>query len=831
MSISQQHMVCSLLQIYTKLRQLPRLFSEILSVICQSALDLLRPPLLTEEISSSLRTCLLDIPLSQGLEICSVVVKTIRQDILPDLVKADREVEDMVIDGESGYKETMHDQDKEASLKLFSLSQLLHVVLFNLKTLDNTSPLPIVRQSQRLMEDIQQVVRELILVLPLEIKAANMSMSSIQKTTKKGKSILWIQKTQEAALLLQYTWVEVNTFFLIRCSKYTPLDEGPSGRKNEAEVPILTNLESFPPLQPTCSPMSCLLHKLLTLQQMKKMLLVTATVSEPSTAALLSSAAQSILAETKFIVSLGGEQVWDRQIMSVKSNSYLVAHWYIIVSNLPLIVPHLNGAELGCIADALVSSLLSKETAEKKDCPSGDLTTSLIFSQLLQSSVLAELPTLFSAIVHSLIRGIISILKEAHVPKVNQMLFEFLGKDDKSLKTERQPYFEEKDAIVQEILATLKTGDVAALLNNEQSKKLMDFLNILTRLNPDGMNSDDISSIFLLLFFVLTSTSATPECRDDSAALVMLLRTISGLVEGRSFQSIMKHIHGGTLLQAVVTCLFWHNSNGRFQTMRSSNWLDIISATGDLITCLVQMIINRNSSVRLNLDQFNCYLTGKEMTGRQDVTPSSAATSEAILGKSRCSDHLLLASLTSFSQAVVSNLGRSSSMDQTLGRTLVKTTASLGQVINFVLKPKNGSQSGNQPASILSQAYIVEVVTIMLRCELSSMSVKQENEQTDVKPSHMNLYQGFCQQIIKEICPAQRPMDFLVSSLHFLSSFYQVLKKTGGNVEEQGEKMKRENELNEQYMHILQTVHSLMSGIYVLVKLESVLYYNLFLVI
>lgn len=819
MSISQQHMVCGLLQIYTKLRQLPRLFSEILSVICQAAPDLLRPALLTEAISSSLRTCLLDIPLSQGLEICSVVVKTIRQDILPDLVKAEREVEDMVIDGESGDEGMMHDQDKEASLKLFSLSQLLHVVLFNLKTLDNTSPLPIVRQSQRLMEDIQQVVRELILVLPLENRDANMSVSSIQKTTKEGESKLWIQKTQEAALLLQYMWVEVNTFFLIRCSKYTPSGEGPSGRENEAEVPILTNLESFP----TCSPMSCLLHKLLTLQQMKKMLL-TATVSEPSTAALLSSAAHSILAETKFIASLGGEQVWNRQIVSVKSNSYLVAHWYIIVSNLPLIVPHLNGEEVGCIADALVSSLLSEETAEEKDCPSGHLTTSLVFSQLLQSSALAELPPLFSATVHSLIRGIISILREAHAPKVNQVLFEFLGKEGKSSKTESRPYFEviEKEALVQEILATLKTGEVAASLNNEQSKKLMGFLNILTRLNPDGMNSDDISFIFLLLLFVLSSTSATPECRDDSAALVMLLRTMSRLVEGRSFQSILKHIHGGTLLQAVATCLFWHDRNGRFQTMCSSNRLDVISAAGDLITCLVQMIINRNSSVRLNLDQFNSYLTGMEMTRRQDMTPGSVATSEPTLGKSGCSDHLLLASLTSFSQAVVSNLGRSKSLDQTLGRTLVKTTASLGHAINSVLKLKNGGQSGNQPASILSQAYIVEVVTIMLRCELSSMSVEQENEQGGVKLGHMNLYRGFCQQIIKEICPAQRPMDFLVSSLHFLSLFYQVLKKTGGNVEEPGEKMKREKELDELYMHILQTVHRLTSGIDVLVKLESV---------
>lgn len=808
-------------------------------MICQPALDHLRPTLLSEEIFSSIRTCLLDISSSQGSEICSVILETIRKNVLPDLLKDKREVEDMVIDSERGDKEMMQDQDKNnASLKLFSLSQLLHVILFNLKTLDNTSPLSIVKQSQGLMEDIQQVVRELILVLPLETKTANTSMSSIQKTTKKGKrkleqedtettdckgEALWVQKTQESALLLEYTWVEVNIFFLICCSKYASLDEGASGSKNEAAVPFSNNLESFTSLQGTCTPMSCLLDKLLILQQMKKVLLDT--VCEPSTAALLRSAAHSILSETQFMLSLD-EQVWNRQIVSVESNSYFVAHWYIIVSNLPLIVPHLNREDVCCIADTLVSSLLSKKRAEDKNCLSGYLTTSLIFSQLLQSSLLAELPTLFSATVHSLNRGIISIIKEARITKVNQLLFEFPEKEGKSLKKESQLCSKlfEKDVLVQEILASLKIGKVTALLNNEQSNKLIDFLNIVTHLNPDGMNSEDISSIFLLLLFVLTSTSVTPECGDDSVALVKLLRAMIGLVEGRSFQTILKHIHGGTLLQAVVKCLFWHSDNGRFQTMCSSHWLEIISATQDLITCLLQVIINRNSSVRLNLNQFNCYLIGKEMARRQDVTPGSVATSVVELGRSRCSDHLLLASLASLSQAVVSHLGRSKSMNQTLAQILMKTTASLGQVVKSVLNPKT-SQSGNQPASILSQAYIVEVVTIMLRCELSLLSVEQENEQSHINHSHRNLYQAFCHQIIKEICSAQRPMDFLVSSLHFLSLFYQVMKKTGGHVEEQGEKMKRDKELDEVYVHILQTVHRLMSGILVLVQLnESVLY-------
>lgn len=828
-------MVCSLLQIYTKLRQLPRLFSEILSVVCQPALDHLRPPLLSEETFSSLRTCLLDIPPSQGLEICSAVLETIRTHTLPDLKK-----DDVEMDGESGDKGILNDRGKgDASLKLSSLSQLLHVVLFNLKTLDDTSPLPIVRRSQSLMKDMQQVVGELMLVLPLEMKAANLNLSQIQKTPKKGKhkgiqkysgktdgcvvEALWVQKTQESALLLRYAWVEVNTLFLLCCSKYTPLDEGLAGSEKDAEAPVLMNLESFTSLRQNCSPMSCLLHKLLTLQQMKKVLLDTTSPSEPSAAALLSSAAHSVLAETEFMASLDEEQAWNRQIASVNSSSYPAAHWYVIVSNLPLVVPHLSGEDVGCLADALVSSQLRKKRTEEEDCLPGYLTSSLIFSQLLQSSVHAELPTLFSATVHSLQRGIISIFKEAHVSKGKWTLFEFPEKEDISLKRDSsQPCSKlfEKEALVQEILASVKTGKAAALLTNEQNEELLDLLNIFTHLNPDGLNSEDISSTFLLLLFVLASTSAAPESVGDSVVLVKLLSIMTCLVEGRSFQSLLKHIHGGTLLQAVVASLFWHSNNGRFESMRSSHWLDIISASRNLITSLIQLIINRNSSVRLNLDQFTCYLTGKEMESRHEVTPGSAATSEAERGRSRSSDHLLLAVLTSFSQTMVSNLGRSKSMDQTLAQMLIRTTSSLGQAVKFVLKPKTGGQSGNQPASILSQAFLVEVVHITLRCELSSLSVERENEQTDIKLSHVNLYQGFCQQILKEICSAQRPMDFLVSSLRFLSLYYKVLKKMGATMENQEEKMKRGKELDELYTHILQTVHRLMSGIYICVKLN-----------
>ncbi|KAF0043332.1 hypothetical protein F2P81_004669 [Scophthalmus maximus] len=837
---ARQLMVCSLLQTYTKLRQLPRLFSELLSVVCQPALEELRPPLLSEGVSASLRTCLLDTPPSQGLEICSLVLETMRRYILPDLVKEGSHAEKMEIDGGGDCKgekgDVNVDQERQdPSLKLFSLSQLLHAVLFSLKTLDNASPLPLVRQVQALMKELQQVVKELLQLMSTEKKPEKTKI--IQKTPRKGKKKLdqkepekvlvrWEQKTQEATLLLWYTWVEVDTLFEIHCSKYISLDSAQmtAGRETEdqalSNAPDLTRMNSLVsgnvlPARlhpsPSCSPMSCLLLKLLTLQQMKKVMLESNSLSEPSTAAPLNRAAQFILAELNLEVSPDGDQVWDGQISSVNPSSYVVAHWYLVASNLPLIAPYLSGGDVACIANVLVGSLLSRRMDQLPSC----MTVSLISSQLLQSPILAELPSVFSATVCSLTQRIRGVLTVATAPKVCATLPKLREEGN----NDSQPLSElvKNETIVEDILASSKTGDGFVSLTVTQTKELVILIQMLSNLNPDGMTSEDLSSVFLLLFFMLTSTSCQsdgvvvdlPDCGNDVVFLVKLLRILTFLVESRHLKSVLKLIHAGTLLQAAVSSLLWHSNNGRFRVTHSPDWLDMIKAVQDFIRSLVQLIINRNSSVQLNLEQFASFLTSKEMASRLKVAPSSAAVS----GKphpetSILSVHLELASLTSFAQAMTSNLGRSKPMDQTLTQMLTRVTATLGPVIESVLSTQTVSGAAVPSASALDQAFVVEVVTVMLHCELSSLSVEDDNKQdgTRLTLSHMPLYQSLCQQILREISSASRPMDSLVSSLNFLSTFYKAMKRTRGDEEKGGE------ELDELYVQILQNVYTLIAA-------------------
>ncbi|KAM4744423.1 unhealthy ribosome biogenesis protein 2 homolog isoform 1-T2 [Anableps anableps] len=797
---ARQLMVCSLLQTYAKLRQLPHLFSSLLAVICQPALEERSPPLLSEGVSASLRTCLLDSSPSQVLEICSLVLQNIKTHLLPDLVNEELDGEETETDG--GHR---HQKKEAASLKLCCLCQLLHVVLFNLKTLDNSSPLLLVRQSKGFMEEMQETMKDL-LNLSLKSKVTSAQRTPKKRKKKALKASLWERKTQEAVLLLRYTWVEVDTLFHIHCSKYTSVDSFLTAAEDETEAsPLLTHMEALisgailpAHLHPTpsCSPMSCLLLKLLTLQQMKKVLLEKALVGESNATALLKRAVQFIVARSELEEGPVGEDVWDGQIGSVSASTYPAAHWYVVVSNLPLIVLYLGDEDISHTAHVLVSSLMHGDVQRSKDQLPGSLSFSSVSSQLTLSKVFPELPPLFSATVRSIAQKMANVLRAGCTAKACPSFVKVYEKETGSVRSAIdvcQPAFSPliTEALVQDISASSKAGEALVLLTDTQTKELLSLIQILTNLNPDGMNSEDLSSIFLLLFFMFTSASMHPEqkfvepleCGGEALFFGKLLRALTRLLGGNNFQSVLKLIHGGTLLQTALSSLLWRSSCRKPAATINSDWLGLVSAAQGFIRSLVQLIITRNSSVRLNLDQFASYLTSKEIS-------SSGASVSSV--------HLLLASLTSFSQAVISNLGRSKAVDQTLTEILRRTISLLGPTVESALKPQ--STFSPQSASTLGQAFVVEVVTTMLQCEVASLLVQLENKQLTL--IHGKLYRTICQQILSEMSSAPRPVDFLVCSLRFLSAFYKAMEE----MREQGEKME------ELYVRIIQNVNHLLKA-------------------
>ncbi|RVE74646.1 hypothetical protein OJAV_G00024320 [Oryzias javanicus] len=803
---ARQLVVCSLLQTYTKLRQLPRLFSPLLSLVCQPALDERRPLLLPGDIAASLRACLLETPPSQVVEICSSLLESIKTCMGK---KEEEEAEKMEVEGAEECRER-----EDSSLKLSSLSLLLHVLLFSLKTLDNASPVPLIRKSQALMEEMQQIIKELEHLLSAKT-TSKPNAHSAQNATKKGKKkevesiseskveSLWMQKAQEAALLLRYSWVEVDTLFHIYCSKYTSVDLPVTALRSPVEAPssspLLAHLESLvsgsllPSFhRPSCT--SVLLLKLLTLQQMKKVLLDDTLTCEPSAEVLLKKAVQFVLSELQFEVKPAEEEVWDGQIGSVEARTFPVAHWNLVTSNLPLIAPYMSGDDGARIAHILVTSTL-RQMEGPKDLPPNCLTFSLISSQLLQSPVLAEMPSLFSAVVWFLTQRMIDILKAGTIPKVSPKVLMLQVKQSEDVPSQRdvaETLFTQEmtRALVEDVLASFQPGDVLVLLTEAQTKELIRLLQIFTKLNPDGMSPEDLSFAFFLLFFIFASASQrnvdSPQSECDTGLLVQLLGMLGCLVEAKDFRGVLKLIHGGTLLQIAVSALLWHSTSVKPCGSSGANLLDVVKAAQKFIISLVNLIIVRNNSVRLNLDQFASFLTAKEAAIRQ-VAQSSAEASV----------HVLLAILTSFSQAMITSLGRSKPMDQILTQVLTCVTASLAPAVELVLKPHS--------ATTLNQAFLVEVVTVMLRCEMATSSGEDQLVLT-----HMTLYQSFSQQIIREMSSASRPTDFLVSSLRFLSSFYAAVEKKSRGMK-QGE-ASDDAELDKLYTQILQAVHELLTA-------------------
>lgn len=842
---ARQMLVCNLLQTYTKLHQLPRLFTELVSVLCWPASDQLRPILLTDEICASIKTCLLDTSPSQGTEICCLTLESINRSILPDLVEDNAEEtkepetsgEDVDMKVQPGAykvkeKDPKMDQDdgmlgeeverRDASLRLLSHSQLLHAVMFSLKTLDDASPVPLMRKTAKLMGDTGQLVNTLLQL----VTSDDTQMDTDPGTKNKDQTLdqdtgpcaQWKQTTTEAALLLRYTWVEVDTLFHIHCSKYTSPESPQSpalSKTDDQEVTstlVLSRFKEFLsgevlpgkvlPFSSTSSnsKMSRRWLILLALQQFKKVLLDSHLLANPETATILSSAAQFILSKEDLLASLVKEQEADRQTEKrVSPNSNPVAHWYLVTSSLPLIAPYLSVGDEGCVADVVLSSLLSRMTQENTDslpvlC--GSQSISAVSSQLLQSHFYVELPSLYSATVKSLTRRIIGELQTSQESNL-------LMKGDPSSHVDKATgALVNMKSLVEVILKSSQSAGTSVVLSRAQTQELSKLMNLAAHLNPDGINGEDLAHLFLVLLFILTSTSGPPEgtagepeCQgDDTLFLGKLLNLLTGLLESSNFQSVLKLIHGSCLLQAVVSSVLARSDEGGFSSAGDHGCL--VKAVQGFIKSLVHFIIIRNSSVRLNLEKFTSYLASNKI----DPNKAKVSVSE---NPNIFSLQLQLASLTSFSKTMARCLGRSKHLDQTLSDLIRKTSAALGPIIQTILKP----QAVSPPASALGQAFLVDVVAVMLQCELSALPAEPAEGPSSPGPGlcHRPLYHSFYQQILKEIHSAPRPKDFLLSSLRFLTAFYCMAKRNAG--EDRGGE-----EVTELYKRILQTVFTLMAA-------------------
>ncbi|KAK6489590.1 unhealthy ribosome biogenesis protein 2-like protein [Huso huso] len=744
---SQDALLSTLLQTYTKLRQLPRLFEELLSVICRPAADELRQPVLSAGLLRKLCECLLELPPNQVLEICNMIIEKCQSYLIPD------------VDGKDNI-----------ALKLLSLSILLHSVMFNMKSLDNTTPVPIVHRSQRLMGGMLDEILKPLLLLLL-----------------KGHSLeaFWLHKVCEATLLFCYTWVEMNTIFQIHCSKYI----SPVGPVEEWDCRILfpgMSLEDccrISNITSMCGSMSQLLLELLSLQKMKKILVQTDFSKDANIEASLRKAASYIVQSGRGSLCQANTELWNRQISRVNDSTYPVAHWFLVTSNLAVMMPFLSEEDLSYIADLVLSTVLLQDVSIGLDDQETCLSVSTISRHLLNSVLLPEMPTLHSAFIQCLLKRFISFLctcEEGVTSQVLQYLEEndaiWEGDQKKNCMSETicktedaSPSWKRMETAAQVILTSAKVCSQMTI-SGSQFESLMDLLSVMGALKPDGMAPADQSRCFLLLLFIATNLKPSSDC-EAVKTIEQLNETyllLTSLQSGRNFGSVLKVLHASDILEAVMASLFSLCSKGLSSNIENPAWLHFIQTVQNFLKGLMQVIIERKNSTRLNLEKFTSFLlkcdVSREMKSGQPLETWSPGAGQ-----------LLVTALTTLCQVIISCLDqykKNKQMVETLTHLLEEVAIILGPVLQSYMKSKYCSRLG--------QAFFVNSVTVLLEAELTRRSHRTTEEDDAPKEQlrYAALYKCFSQQLLKELSSSERPLEFLMSALCFMKVFCSSAVKT-----------------------------------------------------
>ncbi|KAK1327994.1 LOW QUALITY PROTEIN: hypothetical protein QTO34_012416 [Cnephaeus nilssonii] len=529
---AQEALVHTLFQTYAKLRQVPRLFEEVLGVICRPAADALRPPVLAAGPASALRDCLLDLPLSQILDTWALVLEKFQAAVLPCLRG-----------------------DVDMALKALSLSALLHCVLVHARCPDAGTPLPVVRRTRAAME---RMLREL--VQPL--------LGLLLAPPGPGPEP-WLQKVSDAALLLAHAWAQVDAALSLNCSQYRAAS---SSGALVGETPECSRL---PPLLPGVEARCwrkiakvaarfdsvgryCL--EQLYLQKVKRTLVQTG--SSPSEEAL-----QTLRADAAYILGSGRDSLtrgtaapWDGQVGTVSAGTYPVAHWHLVVSNLTILVPYLGPGDVRYLAGVLLRTLpRAPDGPAEEEEEEPQVTLGKISEAVLLSPVFPELPSLHAAFLTRLAEDCAGVLRAGARgdPGPLRQQLPWLFEEDPGTFAKAGPEGTEPRGDVARNLLSLVQGGFPIRLEEEPLGRLLGLLEVVSALQLDSLAAPRHARYFLLL---LSAALASPggSCAPSLALtfLTACYRLLGCLQRAKSARSVLKVMYASDLCEIVLTSLF-----------------------------------------------------------------------------------------------------------------------------------------------------------------------------------------------------------------------------------------------------------------------------------
>ncbi|NXP07940.1 URB2 protein, partial [Thinocorus orbignyianus] len=731
----QEALISTMFQTYSKLRQFPRLFEEVLTVICRPAADELRLPVFSAGLAGKLSECLLELPPNQILDILCLFVEKCQTLIIP------------AVEGSA-----------DIALKLLSVSSVLHAFLFNMRSLDDVTPSPVVIRTQSLLGKLQEGI-----IQPL--------MKLLQAPRRQEeKSDLWLRKASDSALLLVYTWAEVDTLFSVSCSKYvSPAAEiagavtAPAARhwgipaflsdmEEQCWEAVMEVASSF-----TSTSKYCL--ELLTLQKMKMILMQTTADLQ-----VLQHAAAFILESGRSSMSRGESEPWDGDISTISDLTYPTAHWHLVISNLTILLPYISLRDVEYIANVLLETLVLAKAQDTAADQEPSISIGKISLGLMHSSFLPEMPALHCAFLTSLIHQFARVLPSAASDSADLPL-PLLSTENKLLKDELSLSWKTLEKVAQYVVLLAKNG-CPLILKESQLESCLGLLEIASLLKLDSLLPSDCTRCFMVLLSLIANTRASASC--SKLLLLKFLSTCFHLLRclqaGRSANSVFKVFHASDVLEAVMTSQL---TASKFFTdvLTVPVWAQYLQEIQAFLEDFLQMIIERRQSVRLNLEKFMSFL----VSCKPDV---GAAKSKGWKTWNPAAGQLLLMSFTTLCHVVTLYL-----------QQLPQKKLQCADVLSALLEPvvlqmvrtvEHGLQSNtqNQPLPV---AFIPSVTTL-LKADLSHAVKKgwQEEPSGFLEQPHIKLYQKFYSQILRDLPCAGDNLQFLQSALQFLTVFCSV---------------------------------------------------------
>lgn len=738
---AQEVLINTVFQTYAKLRQVPRLFEEVLGVICRPAAEALRQPLLASGLSVALSACLLELPLSQILDSWSLVLDKFQSLVMPCL-----------------------QSDTDMALKAMSLSSLLHCIMFNMQSLDNNMPLPIIRRTQCIME---RMLRELVgplLGLLLDLWSPEPE--------------LWQQKVCDSALLLSYTWAQVDATISLHCSQYYSLGISLArAALDSSNLPLLlpgVEMEFWKKVE-ECVGQSRSLSRYcleqLYLQKVKRTLMRSNSQSKEALQTLRFDTAH-ILDSSRDCLSQKTAAAWDRQVSTMNESIYPVAHWHLIVSNLTVLIPYLCLNDVRYVATVLLRTLPASKAQGSLAHGEPHVTLEKISTALLHSPLFPEMQSLYSAFLTCILAECSSTLcSGAHsdLSLVSQQLPWLFGKDDHTIVAHWETRLakvgpegvEPRGEIAQNFLSMVKSG-FPIKLDEEQLKGLLELLEVISALRLDSLSPSYHVHMFFLLFSMAVSTLGHCSCPLALQFLVKCYRLLSSLQRGKNGRTVFRVMYVSDIFEVVLTSLL--QASAEFQVREDDPaWLQLLQVSGVFLEQLMQMLTQVKLSLVLNFGKITAFLSRyrKEASCKEGKIPNLR------------SRQLLLVALTKLCQSLgpcVKERRQLLEAPAELAELLQQAMMQMGTMLKLCLV--SGTTGRRRLPSVLLAA-----VPTLLEVDMSQHlrdgqpKIAQVVDTDKTLLSHGTLYQDVYTQLLEELPALSGNAQSFQAALQFLTLF------------------------------------------------------------